>query len=249
MTQPDDFFIGWDGRTGPRLGRFLILVVAGALSILALLAVSLSAAVSDPGDGGFDWAAGQQTLRGMVTTAPYPLLFVPPDAAHQEGHTVLLSGEGKNGAPLASGSDGRLVEATGIMIRRGDIDMLQLGDAPKLLADQPGVKIPEAQKLGRWRIVGEICDGKCYTGAMRPGSGLAHRACASLCLFGGIPPVLVSTAPVAGSPFLLLADPDGHALSDLVRNDVAVRLAMEGDVERRGDVLIFRTAISAARHP
>jgi len=42
----------------------------------------------------------------------------------------------------------------------------------------------------RW--TGEIIDPKCYAGSMKPGDGKTHKACAALCLRGGIPPVFVT---------------------------------------------------------
>ena len=84
---------------------------------------------------------------------------------------------------------------------------------------------------------------------MRPGSGLAHKACANVCLLNGVPPVLVTTAPVQGSQFLLLADPDGRALPDALRDHVAILQRMDGTITRVADMLIFRTDISAAREP
>jgi hypothetical protein len=75
---------------------------------------------------------------------------------------------------------------------------------------------------------------------MRPGTGLAHKACANLCLAGGIPPVFVSSQAVEGSEFLLLAGPDGGPLPGWLYDRTAVLLSIEGDIERRGDLLIFR---------
>jgi hypothetical protein len=45
---------------------------------------------------------------------------------------------------------------------------------------------------GRVTLRGEIIDPKCYIGAMKPGGGKTHKACAQLCLSGGIPPMLVT---------------------------------------------------------
>ena len=52
---------------------------------------------------------------------------------------------------------------------------------------------PKTEKLGINSIKGEIVDSKCYFGAMRPGFGKTHRACAVRCISGGIPPVLAAT--------------------------------------------------------
>jgi hypothetical protein len=105
--------------------------------------------------------------------------------------------------------------------------------------------VPEADEpLGRWRLVGEICDGKCYAGVMRPGNGIAHLACADLCLLGGVPPVFVSTGDIDGENFFWLADADGGPLPDEFYPYVALRIGVEGEVERRDDIMIFKIDLS-----
>jgi hypothetical protein len=238
MSREDPFFIGWSPTVPMGLRGFLAVVSVVVLCGAAVLGLVLSASVDDPGGG--DWAAGDQTLRGTITRLPYPLLHLPPTARHPAGHAVLLAGIGKNGASVDAALVGHVVEATGAMLRRGSIDMMQVGDDPGLRpAAGEGVP-PTPVQLGRWRLVGEICDGKCWTGAMRPGGGIAHKACANLCLVGGLPPVLVTTMPVAGSTFLLLADADGGPMPDALRTLVGLRISLDGEVERRGDLLILR---------
>ncbi len=244
----DNFFIGWARRVPSGLAGFLAGVAFGLPVMAGVLALALSASIDDPGGGAFDWDAGEQTLRGIITPLPYPLLHLAPSVRHPAGHTVLLSGIGKNGADVDAALAGRMVEATGVMLKRGSIDMMQLGDDPGLRAAPGEAALPAPVQLGRWRLVGEICDGKCWTGAMRPGSGIAHQACAELCLAGGLPPVLVTTSPVEGSTFLLLADADGGPMPAALRPLVGARLVLEGAVERRGDLLVLRLA-PAGVHP
>jgi hypothetical protein len=50
----------------------------------------------------------------------------------------------------------------------------------------------------------------------------------------------VSSQPVEGSQYLLLADADGGPLPDWLYDRTAIFLSIEGDIERRGDLLIFR---------
>ena len=153
----------------------------------------------------------------------------------------MLSGGGKRGVldraePLA----GQLVTASGVLLARGDLDMLQVrGGADGLSAAEGDAVLPESVPLGRWRLAGEICDGKCLAGAMRPGTGLAHKACANLCLSGGVPPVFVSSQPVEGSEFLLIAGPDGGALPQELYDYVGLYIGVEADIERRGDLLVM----------
>ena len=74
---------------------------------------------------------------------------------------------------------------------------------------------------------------------MRPGRGLAHKACANLCLLSGVPPVFVSTQPVDGDAFLLITGPGGSMLPATAYDYVAQFVSVEGEVERRRDLLVF----------
>jgi hypothetical protein len=245
MIREDPFFIGWSSTVPTGLRGFLAMVSVVVLCAAAVIGLALSATIDDPGGG--DWAAGDQTLRGTITSLPYPLLHLPPTGRHPAGHAVLLAGIGKNGAEVDPALAGQVVEATGAMLKRGSIDMMQVGEDPGLRTAAGEGVVPASVQLGRWRLVGEICDGKCWTGAMRPGNGIAHKACANLCLIGGLPPVLVTTAPVAGSTFLLLADADGGPMPDRLRPLVGLRISLDGAVERRGDLLVLRVAAASAR--
>ena len=129
----------------------------------------------------------------------------------------------------------------GVILERGTLDMLQLRGGKRGLKAAGGQGEAVAPvPLGRWRLAGEICDGKCLVGAMRPGRGIAHKACANLCLIGDIPPVFVSTQPVEGSEFLLILDEDGGPMPASVYDRVAQFISLEGDVTRHGDMLVLK---------
>ena len=220
------FFVGWEGRLPPGHRPALI----GAVWIaVALLMLGLATGRGTEG-GQIDWVAGEKTLVGVATGRPYPLLLL------ENGHSVLLLGVGKTGVDLPAGMEGRRVEVRGLGFKRGNLDALEVHGDWRLVGD--GV-VPARERLGRWRISGEICDGKCASGGMRPGDGIAHRACASLCLIGRQPPVFVSTAPVEGERFMVLGARDGGVLREDLLRWVGVRVRLEGLLERRGDVLVF----------
>lgn len=240
----DAFFIGWSWRSARPVAWLLAGVVVLLLGGMAGFGLALGSGVDDPGDGHF---VGDQTVTGVLLAEPYPVLVVGPDTAHPMGHALLLAGGAKVGVQsLAAPLAGRRVRVDGFAVKRGTIDMLLAWRMEPVEGDAPR---PAEEALGTWRLTGEICDGKCYSGVMRPGAGLAHKACANVCLLGGVPPVLVTTAPVAGASFLLLADPQGHALPDEFRDHVAILQRMDGTVTRVADLLIFRTDVAAALDP
>ncbi len=243
MSRHDDFFIGWADRVPTGQGGFLARIGLGFVALMLLLALALPATMDDAGGGG---AEGERTLRGVVTSRPYALLHMAPDAAHPGGHVVILSVVGKYPVELPPALEGKVVEAKGWLFRRGSMDMLQMSEPPKP-AEGAAAAAP-AEKLGTWRLTGEICDGQCYVGAMKPGTGIAHRACANFCLQGGIPPVFVTTAPIHGTSFLLMGGPDG-ALPARAYDYVGLRVRLDGTVERRGDILVFTPDLRTAMLP
>lgn len=248
----DDFFVGYI-RGVPRGSRLLILTVT--LAFIALMAGAgffISATQPDPGVGRFFFQ--YKSFTGILETAPYPLIRVAPDDTFPNGHTLLLAGQGKRGVQnKAADLAGQVVDVGGVLLRRGDIDMLQVGGKVPLRASIEGLSDTAREAidlsvtdLGTWRLTGEICDGKCYTGAMRPGTGIAHKACANLCLNGGIPAVFVSTEPVEGSEFFLISDQNGNTIDAALQRFVAARIQIDGQIERRGDLLVFKVDLDTA---
>lgn len=238
------FFIGWSSRLPRGLGTLLLAVAAVLLVGFTALPLALGRGGEDPGPGGIDWAAGEQVLVGRLRLDPYPTLWLP-----EEGRTVLLAGGAQTGPTLGPGvADGALVEARGAMIRRGGLQMLTGGAPLRLVADQAPAG-PTTEPLGTWRIAGEICDGKCAAGAMRPGTGRPHRPCANFCLIGEIPAVFLAAGALAGRNDLLLAGPDGGRPPAAMLDWVGLGVIAEGQVERRGDLLVFRADFSTLRSP
>jgi hypothetical protein len=240
------FFIGWSNQTPRRLAVFAMTIAAGLVAASSLLAVTLGAATDDPGAGGF---GDEVALTGVMQASPYPILRLAPDGAHPAGHAVMLAGDGKIGVQaMAETLSGKAAEVRGLLLKRGDLDMIVVNSDNGIQASAASpTPIATAQNLGRWRLTGEICDGKCYSGVMRPGTGLAHKACASLCVSGGVPPVFVSSGPIEGSIFLLLADRGGGPAPAAMYDLIGLPVSLEGDVDRVGDLLIFRADWSTAK--
>ncbi len=245
MNDPENkpFFVGYLGIPA-KLRLFLAAAAVVLIAGFAALGLSIGATQDDPGTASFQFALGPQTLTGTLEAGPYPILHVSVGTEHiPAGRTVILSGNGKRGvAPRAEPLDGQLVEVTGIALKRGDLDMLQLRGGKKGLrkADQGVGQSQPVKNLGRWQLSGEICDGKCLAGAMRPGRGLSHKACANLCISGGLPPVFVSSAPVDGRNFFLMGTKDGKALGPELLDHVAHYVSVEGEIEQRGQLHIFK---------
>jgi len=82
---------------------------------------------------------------------------------------------------------------------------------------------------------------------MKPGDGLAHKACANLCILEGLPPVLVMELPVEGSTVVLLAAEGGGPMPVAAFDLTAIPIQLEGWLVRRDDLLIFRIDESSVR--
>lgn len=236
----DPFFVGW-GKIPQDLKIFMISLTIGLVLVFAAASYVISSTQDDPGDAAF---MGLSWAVGVLQADPYPVLHVISSDRYAPGTAILLSGGGKRGTVRrAAGLDGQVVRISGATMARGDLNGMQLRGGKNGLRADPTVKAGfsvRVEHLGRWKLTGEICDGKCLGGAMRPGRGLAHKACANLCLLGGVPPVFVSSAPVEGSEYLLIADAQGNAVTDKVLDFTATWVEIEGEIERRGDLLVFR---------
>ncbi|MBT6206286.1 MAG: hypothetical protein HOI34_21670 [Rhodospirillaceae bacterium] len=255
MAADDDFFVGYLNAVPRRLTIFLVSTAVVSLVMAAAFSFALGVGTADPGDGRFVGGnANLQKLTGYIDTQPYPILRTVP-SANGETRAIPLTGLAKFGVEgKAEEFEGQLVDVEGFFIRRGDLEMLNVRGWVNRIAvkateadlndEQLSFDPAASEPMGRWRLVGEICDGKCSGGVMRPGDGIAHLACADLCLLGGVPPVFVSTGEIEGNRFLWLANEDGGPLPEEFYQYVALRIGVEGEVERRDDILVFKIDLS-----
>ncbi|WP_299154856.1 hypothetical protein [uncultured Tateyamaria sp.] len=239
------FFVGYLPAPGP-LRTFLLSMCVLLIAGLAGAGFLMGAAQDDPGPGAFRFDYGRQTVTGVVEMTPYPVIHVVKGNDRiKPGDSFMMTAGGKSGVDgRAMPLNGQLAQVSGIVLERGDLYMMQVrggrnglqaaeGDAPEIMAEPQG----------RWQLTGEICDGKCLAGAMRPGRGLAHKACANLCLLGDVPPIFVSSQPVLGEEFLLVTGPDGTRLPREAYDFVAQYITAEGELTRRGDLLVWEIDI------
>lgn len=246
QTRAAPFYVGYLNAVPKELAVFLIVFAVFFTGGLGLAALALSSSQSDPGSGGFQWG-NRFEQAGLLELRPYPVLRVPAGDG-TPARTYMLSGQGKRGVfRQAEANKAGPVILRGVPVNRGDLTMVQVGKVEAAAEPLPGFAPVEAVSLGRWKLTGEICDGKCYAGAMRPGRGLAHKACADLCITGGIPPVFVSSGAVEGRNFFLLADKDGALPGDELKSLLALYIEVEGEVEKLDDLMIFKADLSTAR--
>ena len=201
---PHDFYVGYLPMP-PAYKRSLIALCC--VLAIALLAAAISLAFSHREGGDGLWDTGHEViLTGDISPAPYPHLTL------SDGTTVFLVEIGKKGAQdrIRALGDGRGT-CRGWAITRDGRRILELAPEPDAVGIEakPANFAPPPVNRGAVTLYGEIVDYKCYLGAMKPGDGKGHKACASLCIGNGIPPVLVTTTNGA-TEYLVLTDETGR---------------------------------------
>ena len=233
MAEEPPFYVGY--LPLPRRLRVFLLGAVGVL-LIADVAVALAAFEAQPAHPTGAWGAeGEVAYRGLFQARPYPLLRL-------SDRTILLVGEGKQGAPAGLDSlDGTLVEAKGYPILRGDLTILQLDQAPARIEGAAPALPPVAAGRSA-RLAGELVDSKCYAGAMNPGEGKTHKGCASLCVFGGIPPLLVVRGAGPDPTWYILADPQGGPLNRAAAPLVGEAVELGGTIVEAPFYRVFEIA-------
>lgn len=242
MNADDEFYVGYLDRSAPATSRFArraaLALVAVALGLGALFAMSQSRW----GSGSFEFGA-VRTITGIYRAEPVAHLEIAHPGARTTVERWLLVGEGKHGVPGAWAQfDGQSVELDGTLIARGATTMVEvaaagpraMGGAAALPAVAQPVEVPRSH--GRRRVVGEIVDSKCWLGVMNPGELRTHRACATLCVRGGVPPLVTVWDPTDTPGQLLLLGGAGEPVHDHVLPWIALPVQLEGQLWQLGEL-------------
>jgi hypothetical protein len=209
---------------------------------LALIVVAVALVVVF-GQRGFASAAFEflvyRDFEGVVRERPYPTLEVDRPASLGDRSRFYLVAPGKHGAAAAvAGWDGRRVRLRGSLIYRDDQTMIEVVPG-SIEAGAGAVAAASEVALGTHTLSGRIVDSKCFLGVMKPGATKPHRACATLCIRGGIPPLLVVEDGRGPAAYLLLVGADGRALNAEVLDLVDEPVEITGEVVRRDDLLVL----------
>jgi len=240
----DEFFVGYL-PTPPRTKRFALGVAA------SMLALALGAAVLGVvGSGSTGVGYGPQAptpsegVVGLLTTHPVGVLWVPSDHGPS---AILLVRQGKFGIGTQfDAMNDTVVRVAGYQLEREGRRMIELGGAP-VPAELPHEQLDalRARTITSARaasITGEIVDEKCWLGRMRPGAARTHRACAQLCVAGGIAPVIVGTDAEGSAFAAIVVGADGDAIGDEVLPYLAEPVTVHGELVREGDLDYLRVA-------
>jgi hypothetical protein len=238
--QNDEFYIGYELRAATGQAAFLRRWVASLILAAVALAATLAASQSPFAVAFFEFGK-PRSFEGVLSAGAHPMLAVSTPGQGSDPSLYYLVGSGKYG-PRAEVGDlaGQRVRLEGTLIYRQDQTMIEIvpGSVEVLGAEAPS--LPTVEAMGKQTLRGEIVDGKCYLGVMKPGSHKPHRACASLCIRGGVPPIFVVRDAEGLIEHYLLVAADGGALGEAVLPYVAEPLEITGAVERRGSQQVLR---------
>lgn len=237
-----DFYVGYF-PVPPGLKRSLRIIVPLVLWAMVVVGFVASRSQPNPGDGVWDSGAPRQ-VRGIIIAMPYPMLFT---ADRGDGHAgiVLLVEGGKHGsAQRLSPHHGQHATVSGWPIHRGGRFLLELEPGDSALRDVAVAsdREPRATPLGRVTLRGEIVDSKCYLGAMKPGFGKTHKECATLCISGGIPPMLMTMNARGERTYYLLANTAGGPIDPALFPLIADPVEATGDLSTLGGLMILQVA-------
>lgn len=241
------FFVGY--RPMPAaLTRWYRPLAALLIAASGLGGYWLGAQQAGAGPGHWDTTA-TVTAQGVLMLRPYPVLH-RLNPAHPGGvESLLLVRQGKHSADSwARAFDQQWVSVRGYPVTRGRWTLLEIPGQDAISAAPDGAtdnrrqlrELLDIAPLGAAELAGEIVDSKCFLGVMKPGAGLTHKACAELCLRGGIPPILVAKDAQGQQSGYLLARADGASASVALAPFAADPVRVTGQLQRQGGLLLLR---------
>ncbi|MEO0881146.1 MAG: hypothetical protein AAFY34_00315 [Pseudomonadota bacterium] len=245
----DDFFIGWSAEP-PKADRRAFLTAGILLTLGGAAGGALLASRQRPPGRG-TWNQGDvREFTGIASADPYAMLRTMD--VDGQPKTALLACLGKCGVAARIASYiGQCVVVRGSLIERGRHAMIAVIDGPNWIEAVDGpvpesLALPAVEPIGDVDLAGRILDTKCWFGAMRPANGKVHKACASLCIRGGLPPAFFVEDRSGRSALMIMSD-NGRAYGDDVLPLVAEPIELRAQASRQGDILMLDAPISQMR--
>ncbi|MFA6045312.1 MAG: hypothetical protein WC718_10040 [Phycisphaerales bacterium] len=241
-----------------RYVKFVRVVVPVTLWVLAMLALGWASRQGDPGGAVWEDEA-PKTFAGTIVSKPYPLLLEQSDGGSPGGNGQVVGGVtprlivegGKHGGQRAAPFDQQFVMVRGYRLTRDGREIIELAEGKDAIAPAQGVPRTELKAAfsGLVTLRGEIVDSKCYLGAMKPGEGKTHKACASLCVRGGIPPMLVTLAPDGTLSYTIIAKTETEPVGEEILEYVGDEVIVQGQGFELGGIRFIGVANGSIRRP
>jgi hypothetical protein len=215
----------------PRHARFLRVFIPVSLWTLVILNGAILLAMTDPGAASWN-TDDTVTISGVIREDGIPLVVT------DEGEAVLLVRDSKRGA-FDGVVRGGPVAIAGFILERDGRRMLEIteAEASRVATWAPGENpIREARPVNPITLRGEILDAKCFLGAMKPGHGKTHKACATLCIRGGIPAAMRIRNPDGTEDIAVIVGPGFSPFPESLRAYIADPVEISGSMFRVGDL-------------
>ena len=238
----DEFYIGYQKKAPAGIATAIRSIAVAIMALVVLVAGIVAAQQRLIDTGRFEFGESK-TFNGVLYETPFPHLLLIGDRP-DDARRVLLTSFGKAGLPgFAEAGIGKRVRFDGSLIYRQNLTMIEMGEEAsfQVLGDPPA-SVSDAQSVARFgevELTGELVDTKCFLGVMRPGVGKVHRACASVCLRGGVPPGLLLRQTDGRSTVVMLAGAEGEPL-DINPEWAALEITVRGTLEAHGELPILR---------
>jgi len=244
-----EFYVGYLEEAPRGIGRFMRRAVAAVLLLVVAIGALLTSQQSPFSKAVYEYGS-LFPVEGVLEAAPYPTLVATRPGGGVSRY--LLTVFGKHGAEeQTQGLEGHRIRFQGTLIHRDGQTMVEIGPDPiedlglavaAAEDSSPGSGPSQEQTDGLpVTLVGEIVDSKCFLGVMKPGNLKPHRSCATRCISGGVPPVLLVRDEQGNANYFLLTDAEGGAVNRAVvaRGLIAEPVRITGMVERLGDRLLL----------
>ncbi len=227
-SDSDPFYVGYlpmppAYRQSMRRAVVLIAIWSAMMSLLLVLSLP------SPGKGQWE-AVRERSWSGLLLEEPYPMIVT------QNGALLVVSMGKHDARDQLAGHFGQQINLRGYELHRDGRRMIELAPDSIHTPDPPvHIATPELRVLDDepQTFTGEIVDGKCFLGAMKPGEGMGHRACAVLCLTGGLPPMFADEKRKRDALFPLLVIDGKSEMPPSLMGKVACRVSINA---RRGEI-------------
>ncbi len=236
----EEFYTGYLPQAPPGIARRIRRLVIALFVLAVIVALALIAGQKGFAAAYFEFGTVRD-FEGVVEETPYPTLALEGPGRAAATSRLYLVSPGKFGAAdEVEGLDRQRVELQGSLIYRDDQTMVEV--VPDSVKPAPGTAAAGNGEvsLGSQTLRGRIVDSKCFLGLMKPGATKPHRACATRCIAGGIPPLFVVSDRQGPAAYLVLVGADGKAVNQEVLDRVDEPLEITGEVSRLDDLLILK---------
>ncbi len=246
------FFIGWSPINPLPILRTSTLFAFGLGFISLGIAVGFISNTKHNSISSYDYV-NLKEVKGQLISYPFPAIRTID--GNDKGNLIIktypLVNDSKFGAngivdsiKKTYNTDQFLTVIEGAEIKRNNTSSLELSNgrmSVKVLNKDIGIPKGDLKKIKDTTLLGEIIDPKCYLGAMNPGEGKPHRACAILCIGGGIMPMLRFKGSDQIMHYAVLMGSGGERINQQVLKYVAEPVRITGALYRFDNWFVFYT--------